>query len=126
MKDMEEQKGFDLTVTHRDPKSGAVTKKNPYTLRVIGQGANGKTQLWERPVGSGNLWNKAGEPIGRWEDGKFCEGVAHVTFVPAETENVKFARTANEQAAKIAQLERELAAIKAEGKAPKSAPSDKK
>jgi len=120
----EVKQGFDLVVTHRDRKSGAVTKENPYTLHVVSAGDGGKTRIFERPVGSGNAWDAQGKPIGRWEEGKFKKDAPHIEFTPPETSDMKLARSLNEKDSRIAQLERELSAIKAEGKkadAPRSA-----
>lgn len=130
-----QQKGFDLVVTHRDEKTGQITRTEPYILRVIGEvGSNEKSRLWERPAGSGNLFDKKGNPVGRWvyeeksvkgkkvRTGKFVPDVEHVEFVPPQTEDQKLRYEMTENKAKIAELERELAAIKAE-KEKKSAPA---
>lgn len=109
-------KGFDLKVTHRDEKTGLVTHKNPYTMKVIASADGGKSRIFERPVGSGNLWNKKGDPIGRYVDGKWDKKAEHVAFTPPETEDQKLAKTVITKDARIAELERELASIKAEGK----------
>jgi hypothetical protein len=112
-----EDEGFSLRVTYRDEKSGQVTHKDPYILRVLGEE---RRKVWERPVGSGNLWNKKGEAIGRWvvdpktKKGKFVEGAKHVEFVPPMTEDQKLAKSLIEKDVKIAELEKELALIKAE------------
>lgn len=111
-----EQEGFDLVVTHRDPMTGRVVSTNPYTLRVIGSGNGQKTQLFERPPRSGNLFDGKGRPFGRWENGKHNEKANHVVFVPPETEDQKLARSVIEKDSKIAELQRELASIKAEAK----------
>lgn len=129
-----QQKGFDLTVTHRDEKTGQVIRTEPYILRVIGEvGSNEKTRLWERPAGSGNLFDKKGNAVGRWvyEDkivkgkkvrtGKFEPDVEHVEFVAPQTEDQKLRQQLTEDKAKIAELERELAAVRME-KEKKSAP----
>jgi uncharacterized small protein (DUF1192 family) len=119
MSEVEQPQGFDLMVTHRDPKTGLITKQDPYTL-IVGSGENGgKTRMWERPKGSGNLWNKRGEPIGRFVakgDGKreYDAKAKHVEFIPPETEDQQLARSLTEKSERIAQLEKELAGIKAE------------
>ncbi len=110
----ETKKGFDLTVTHRDSKTGLVTKHDPYTLRVIDH-----ERLWERPAGSGNLWDKENNPIGRWISktevikgkkavtGTYDPNAQHVAWEPPLTEDQKIAK-------ENATLRQELAALKAE------------
>jgi hypothetical protein len=61
----EAPKGFNLQVTYRDEQTGLITKHDPYILRVVGDGGN-RTQLFERPKGSGNCFDKQNNPIGRW------------------------------------------------------------
>lgn len=123
----ETPKGFDLVVTHRDPKTGLVVRENPYILRVIGEtGSSEKQRLWERPKGSGNLFDKHNNPVGRWvyEDkivkgkkirvGSYDEKAEHVAFTPPPTKDQLLAQGISERDVKIAELERELNAIKAE------------
>lgn len=110
---------FDTQVTFRD-HLGRVVKKNPYVLRVIAGPNGGKTELYERPVGSGNIFDGQGRPFGRWVDGTHKEKEAHVAFTPPETDDQKLARTLVEQERKIEQLQKELAAIKAEEKPAKA------
>lgn len=113
-------KGFDLIVTHRDPKTGQVIKSTPYILRVCGeQGSDQKARYWERPKGSGNLFDKHNNPVGRWiyEDkivkgkkvkvGKYDEKAEHIKWVPPLTEDQKIAQ-------KNAALEAEVASLRAE------------
>jgi len=113
-------KGFDTTVTHRDPKTGRITHTTPYILRVCGEpGSSEKARYWERPAGSGNLFDKHNNPIGRWvyeeknvkgkmvKIGKYDPNAKHVEWVPPQTEDQKIA---SENAA----LKAELAALKAE------------
>jgi hypothetical protein len=114
----ETPKGFNLVVDQRHPKSGLVIKSDPYTLRVIGSG-EGKTWVFERPVGSGNLWNKSGDPIGRWDKSKpegerFIAGAEHIAWTPPLTADQKLARSVIEKDGRIQELEKEIAAIKAE------------
>lgn len=121
-----ERKKFDLLVTQRDPVTGQVIGTNPYTLRVVGrEGSNDRTEIYERPVGSGNVFNAQGEPAGRWiaesrdEKGKFIPGrydaeAAHIAFKLPETKDQILARETLVKDAKIAELQRELEAIRAE------------
>lgn len=111
----EEVVGFDpRKVTIRDPKTGLIVKTNPYTLRIVGLDGGGKSRLLEMPKGSGNIFNMKMEPIGRWEKGEFVEGKEHIEFTPPETDDQKLAREVVESKSKIAELERELAQIRAE------------
>jgi hypothetical protein len=115
-----QQNTFDLQVTHRDEKTGKVFKTNPYTLRVLGSPEGGRTRLWERPVGSGNLFDKKNNPVGRWvvdkdnKQGKYVKDAKHIEFKIPETEDQKLAKTMIEQTSKIAELEKELANIRSE------------
>lgn len=124
--------GFDLKVTHRDEKSGAVVETNPYVLRVCGTtGSSEKTRYWERPAGSGNLFDKKGQPCGRWDSTKpegqrYIKGAAHVEWTPPETKDQKIIRSLSEKDLRIAELEKELAAINAEKAAKAPAPAQKK
>lgn len=106
----ESPKGFNLKVTYRD-EDGSIYKKDPYILRVVD-----KRKLWERPVGSGNLWDRKNQPIGRWVNGKHDEKAEHIAFTPPETEDQKLARSVVEKDSKIKALEAELASMKAESK----------
>lgn len=112
-------KEFDLVVTHRDEKTGLVTHTNPYTLRVVKLENEEKAHYFERPVGSGNLWNKAGDAIGRWikdekGKGKYIAEAKHINFIPPETQDAKVAREVIETRERNKVLEAELAALKAE------------
>lgn len=118
----EQNQGFDLMVTHRDPKTGLIVRNDPYTLVVGSAEGGGKSQLFERPSGSGNVWNKRGQAIGRFirdeKTGKrkYDASAIHVEFIPPETEDQKLARSLVEKDDRIAQLEKELAGIKTEAK----------
>lgn len=112
------EKGFDLRVTHRDPKTGLIVAETPYVLRVLASGDGGKTQLWERPKHSGNLFEKSGKPCGRWivdpktKIGRHDPSAEHIAYIPPETQDQKLARSLNEKDARIAALESELLSIK--------------
>lgn len=111
---------FDILVTHRDPKTGQVTHSTPYTMRAFKGGEDGSTiKVWERPVGSGNVFWGDGKPAGRWVDGQFVKGAPHVRYVAPETQDQKIARALNEKDSEIEALRKELAAIKADS-APKA------
>lgn len=120
-------KGFDIKVTHRDEQTGLITHTDPYILRLVGEtGSSEKQRLWERPAGSGNLFNKNNEPIGRWvyEDkvikgkkvrvGHYDEKAEHIAFTPPPTKDQLLAKELSEERVRVQELERELAAIKAE------------
>lgn len=132
--DKNEVEGFDLKVTHRDDRSGQVTHKNPYRLRVVGGKGGNRMKLWERPVGSGNLWNLQGKPVGRWieeekEGGevvmKYDPKAEHVSYEMPMTADQKLAQQANSVAAENETLRAELAAMKAEAEK-KAAPAMEK
>jgi len=120
--------GFDLLVTHRDEKTGIVTDRDPYILRVTGEQGGEKSKIWERPAGSGNCFNKKNEPIGRWiteerkdaksgkivRTGRLDPDAVHVVFEKPLTKDQVLSKEVTESRSKIAELEKELAAIKAE------------
>lgn len=116
----EKPKGFDLTVTRRHPKTGLIESSDPYILRVIA-GGEGKVRVYERPAGSGNLWDKKGEPCGRWDKSKpegerFVKDAKHIAWAPPESSDQKLARESAEKDIRIAELEKELASIRVEAK----------
>lgn len=113
------KQGFDLTVNHRDEKTGLITHSDPYILRVVaGQGSE-KNRYWERPVGSGNLWDKKGNPCGRWDMSlpvgkRYVADAAHVAFERPLTGDQLLARDLMAKDAENAALRAEIAAIKKE------------
>lgn len=126
---------FDITVTHRDERTGLITKRDPYILRVTQASDGGKTRLWERPVGSGNLFNSKNVACGRWivdektKKGKHVADAEHVHFTPPPTEDMKLAQEMTQKDVRIQALEAELAQIRAEGEkkmSPKPATETKK
>lgn len=118
---------FDLKVHTRDEKSGAIIDSNPYTMTVISN-EQGRTRIFERPPGSGNLFDKNNNPIGRWDYSKDAKGkktkswnqdAKHLAFEKPLTNDQKLARQVIEKDAEIAELRaalaaKEVAAIKAE------------
>ncbi len=120
--------GFNLQVTYRDEQTGLVTHSDPYVLRVIDEtGSGDKRELFERPKGSGNLFDKQNNPVGRWvygeekiikgkkvRVGSFVPDAQHIAFTPPPTEDQLLARQLSEKDVKIAELERELKAIQSE------------
>lgn len=125
--EMEQKPKFDLVVTHRDPKSGMITHTTPYILRRVGEvGSSEKTDLWERPSGSGNLFDAEMNPVGRWvyEEQKIKGKVVkvghhepeaeHIVFVPPLTEDQKLRHELSSKQVELEETKRELAAIKAE------------
>lgn len=130
IEEQEPEQGFSRVVTYRNIKTGLVEKADPYIMRVIAADSGGKAKVWERPAGSGNLFDSHGTPIGRWDKTKpegerFLKDEKHIEWKAPETEDQKLARSVLEKDVKIQELERELAAIKAE-KEKKSAPQTKK
>lgn len=85
---------FDLKVHHRDSKTGRLVKTTPYTLRID----KGK-KTYERPTGSGNMWDAAGVPIGD-----------HVEIKDELTEKQEFAAALVANESKISGLNEQLAA----------------
>lgn len=123
----ETPKGFDLKVTHRHPRTGLITHTTPYILRVIGESGGAKARVWERPAGSGNLWDKHNQPIGRWDKTKpegerFVKDAEHIAWAAPETSDQKLARSVVEKDVRIQELERELASIRIESEK-KTAPA---
>jgi len=116
------KQGFDLTVTHRDPHTGLITHRNPYTLRIVASSDGSKQRLWERPSGSGNIWDRHGNPAGRFEKtivegksvGKFVAGAKHKEFVKPLTADQLLANSLVTKDSRIAELEKELANIRAD------------
>lgn len=131
MKKSQEQEvvptGFNLKVTYRDERTGLITHTDPYTVRYVGEvGSNEKSRLWERPKGSGNLFDKHNNPCGRWvytekvvkgkkiNEGKYDPSAEHIAFTPPPTQDQKLAQELTAKDVRIAELEREMASIKAE------------
>lgn len=116
----QKQKGFDLVVTRRDDKTGLIIEKNPYKLIVIAAADGGKMRLWERPAGSGNIWNKHGEQAGRYVrelkagkwTSKYDPEAKHVEFKVPETSDQILAKSLVAKDAQIEALKKELASIK--------------
>lgn len=115
----EEVIGFDKRVTFRDPKTGQVVRTDPYIRRVCAKEGGGSTRYWERPAGSGNLWDSNGNAIGRWdatkpEGERFQKDAPHVAWERPQTEDDKLANALIAQANENAALKAELEALKAE------------
>lgn len=130
MPNAQESAGFDLR-THIFDKRGRLTGKNPYRLHV----RNGE-RLFERPVGSGNLWYENGDPAGRVEvtisadartqTKKFHIGAEHKAYTAPLTGAEKLHFEHEELKAKTAAMEAELAAIRAEREAQSSQKQEEK
>lgn len=87
---------IDLTVHHRDARTGRITKVTPYKMRAV----HG-VQYFEYPIGSGNLWYKNGEEAGRAGDsGKVNPKAAHEVWERPLSADEK-------EAQKYSQLEQE-------------------
>lgn len=110
---------FDL-VTHQWDSQGQLVKHNPYRMFI----RDGGEKLFERPLNSGNLWYENNQPAGRVicefnEQGhiakkEFKIGAAHIGYEKplSGTEKIAAQLAATEQRA--AELEAELAQIRAE------------
>ncbi len=131
MESTEKYNPASLIVHHRDDKTGQVKSEDAYVLHVIG-GENGeKMRLFERPKGSGNVFDGQGRPAGRWdknarEGSRFLKGVEHIAFTAPETQDQKLKREMIETNSENAALKAELAAIKAEKESRDSKSADKK
>jgi len=106
--------GFDIKVTHRDPVTGLVKSSNPYTLRVVGVPGGGTARLFERPVGSGNLFNSKNVPWGRWVKGEHAPTAEHVEFIAPLTADQKLAKDLISKETENAALRAELESLKRE------------
>lgn len=105
---------FDNRVQIRDEQSGRLIKTQPYAIHKFGSNT-----LMERPIGSGNMFNQHDEPIGKWKlekDGSWSKVGDEHSSAPA----YQMVGTVDDLLTKNAELEAELAALKAE-KAPKEA-----
>lgn len=112
---------FDLR-THYFDRRGRLISKDPYRLHI-----NDGVKLFERPVGSGNLFYENNEPAGRVEielsaDGlkqtkKFNLSASHKAYVAPLTDDQKVIQENAALKAKNEALAAELAAIKAENDA---------
>lgn len=113
--------GFDTRVTHRDPKTGRIVRQDPYIMRTVRKDGGGSAQYFERPAGSGNLFDGQNRPIGRWDPTKkegerFLAGQAHIAWERPKTEDEKLQAQLIAAETKTKILEAELAAVKAEAK----------
>lgn len=119
MEEVQAQQGFDIRVTHRDPKTGLITKKSPYIMRAVRKDGGGSAHYFERPAGSGNLFDGQGTPCGRWDASKkegerYQPDAKHIAWTRPQTEDEKLAQALIAAETKAAVLEAELAAVKAE------------
>ena len=109
---------FDLR-THIWDTKGNLVKENTYRS-FIREGR----QVFERPVGSGNLWYENNEPAGRIEcqynekghiiAKEFKPEAKHIEFVPPMNDDEKTYFELQNANKRLAQLEAELASIKKE------------
>lgn len=118
---------FDLVVNHRDPKTGLQTKSNPYTLHVVGLPNGEKMRLFERPIGSGNVYDGQNRPAGRFDKTKpekerHLPDEPHVAFIAPQTEDEKLAASLIAKDAQLAAMQKELDLMKADA-AKKAAPA---
>jgi hypothetical protein len=120
--EIQEEKTWPPKVTFRNRKTGEVERQDPYILRTVGSSDpknRSRVNYMEYPAGSGNLWDQSWKPIGRWdkdapEGMRFKKDEPHVIWTMPETEDQKLARQMAQDRMRIAELEKELAAIKSE------------
>jgi hypothetical protein len=120
--DTEEAKTWPPKVTHRNPKTGQVIRQDNYIMRTVGsldKNNRDRVNYVEFPAGSGNLWSKNWEPAGRWDakqpEGKrYLKDAVHVDWTPPETQDQVLAKEMAQDKQRIAQLEKELSAIRDE------------
>lgn len=115
---------FDL-VTHRWDGAGNLVHKNTYRKFIVD-----KSEYYERPVGSGNLWTEGNQPAGRVlyqlnEKGHICDKTfdfkaPHKQYTPPSTAK-ELSSELLETQAKLAAAQAELAAIQKEREAKQSA-----
>lgn len=110
---------FDLTVHHRDPKTGAITKEDHYALH-IGQDGH----LFERPIGSGMMYYANGVLAkDLYKDKRESEAKAKENEIQAKADSEKkaqderMASLSDERKKIIEEANREADAIVAEAKA---------
>lgn len=100
---------FDARVHIRNEKTGALVKKQHYAWHMFGD-----KKMFERPIGSGNMFNQAGEPIGKWEMNKENGHWAKVSDVQENAESYEMVGTVEDLIDENSELKAELAALKAE------------
>lgn len=99
---------FDNRTHIRDADSGRLLKKQPYAYHVFND-----TKMWERPIGSGNMYNHFGDPIGRWKSaGRGAWEKISETHSDAPT--YEKVMTVEDLVQRNSELELEVAALKAE------------
>lgn len=120
--DTEEARTWPPKVTYRNPKTGQVIRQDNYIMRTVGsldKNNRDRVNYLEFPAGSGNLWSKNWEPAGRWDakqpEGKrYIKDAPHVEWTPPETQDQVLAKEMAMDKQKIAELEKELSAIRGE------------
>jgi hypothetical protein len=102
---------FDPRIVHtRDPKTGQMTKANPY--RVI---VDSNIKYYEHPKGSGNLWWENRSFAGRLGDnGRPVRGAKHMPFTPPLTMDEEISRQNMVLEQENKRLAKEVAEIKQE------------
>lgn len=99
---------FDNRVHIRDSDSGRLVKKQHYAKHTFGN-----TTLYERPIGSGNMFGHSGEPIGNWKptsDGRWEKILASHKDAPAYEKVL----APEDLVQRNYELEAEIAALKAD------------
>ena len=102
---------FDNRVKIFNEKTGQILAYQPYAMHIFG---DSKEQIFERPMGSGNMYNAKGESIGRWEQDKktghwkkFADEHIPTKPIPVNVEE-RLSEELDAANAEIAQLKSEL------------------
>ena len=100
---------FDNRVHIRDADSGRLHKRQPYAYHAFGT-----MKLLERPVGSGNMFDYQGKPIGRWALDKANGHWNKIADTHAEKPSYELMLQPEDLAQRNSELEAEIAALKAD------------
>lgn len=94
---------FDLKTVIRNPKTGAIIKRQPYRLHV-----KGGSKYFERPVNSGNLWFEDGRPAGQMVNGEIVKGEEHKEYIAPLSKDEKVLEQINAKDNRIKELEKQM------------------
>lgn len=99
---------FDNRVHIRNAETGRLIRRQHYAMHAFSD-----KKIWERPIGSGNMFDAHGDPIGRWKraDKGHWEQISKEHSAVPMAEKIA---TPDELIARNSELESELAALKAD------------